>query len=130
MPIAQMRPAQRIDFVDPERSGTYNSPGSSLDLPIPTILVSNDRMDTVLINDVGLSAARVSQFTINDKQHAILEFVRGGGLVALPLPAHVETTTSPTNQVDAYGTVWLNTTTQQVYQTPGDGTWTLLIDFA
>lgn len=94
---------------------------------------SIETMDQALVDDVGIKAADIPVMNVNDKVYALRKFLEGGGTLASlaqALPTHTETTSSPTNEVLPWGTVWLNTTTQQVYQTPGDGTWTLLEDFA
>lgn len=84
----QTRPAQRIDYTDPQRDTSGQDTGSSFDVAsgeldalLPAVLVSNDHMDTVLADDVGVSAARISNMTANDKLHSILEFVKGGGTI-------------------------------------------------
>ena len=93
---------------------------------------SIEAMDLALTSDVGIKAADIPVMNGNDKVYALRKFLEGGGVLkalAQPLPTQIETTTSPTTEKHPWGTVWLNTTTQQVYQTPGDGTWVLLEDF-
>jgi hypothetical protein len=89
MTTAQTRPALRIDYIDPDRNqGDTVSTGSSFDVAagsqdalLPAVLVSQDRMDTVLEDDVGKTTAEISRLTANDKQYAIHEFLRGGGTI-------------------------------------------------
>lgn len=130
---AQLDNVNVVSFAGGPKSGAPATSDSGLTTLQTAFLSSIESMDLVLLSDMGYSQANVDCMNANDKVYAIRKFIEGGGVVKAlhqPIPTQIEVASSPTNEKHPYGTVWLNTSTQQVYQTPGDGTWTLLEDFA
>jgi hypothetical protein len=89
-------------------------------------------MDRVLAaSPLSLSANRISIMTATDKQAYIHHAFTNGDVTSIELmPPVVSDTEDPDDEIHPYGTVWINTATGDVFQTPGDGTWVLQLDAA
>ena len=129
---AQLDNVNVVSYAGGPKSGAPLTSDSGISTINTAFFSSVEAMDLVLLSDMAYAQANIDCMSINDKVYAIRKFIEGGGVpMALhqPIPTQIEVASSPTNEKHPYGTVWLNTATQQVYQTPGDGTWTLLEDF-
>jgi hypothetical protein len=116
-------PVAEVSFVDADRAV---SPSGSMSFPaiVPSLL-DHTSMDAVLTDIMSVTAVHLSRMTLNDKQRAILQAVANGDITTVQLlPTVVTDTDDPVAEVHPYGTVWVNTATPEVFQTPGDGTWT------
>ena len=93
-------------------------------------LLSIAEMDRVLATAPfgTLTERQRDRLTLNDKQRWIMEKIKDGSATTVNLLPPLETDTGdPTTEVHPYGTVWHNTVSGDVFQTPGDGTWAQII---
>lgn len=121
-------PVSEVGFIDLNRSHTYS--GNVGHPGLAQVALSITSMDTILLAaPFSLSQLRVDSMTLQDKAYAIRVALEKGTITPSNLrPPIISTASAPTNQVHPYGTVWHNTSVGgDVYQTSGDGTWTVII---
>lgn len=127
---AQIEPVLPVSFAGPPKSAAPLTGDSAIAEEAVGHLASIKALDLVLLNDMNVSQADIDSMTANDKQFAVKSYLDAGGTITphvMPLPEAVENASAPVAQVHPYGTVWI-TTSGDVYQTPGDGTWDLLYE--
>jgi len=115
-------PVAEVGHLDPGRS-----PSPSLGhVGIAHALLSIEEMDRVLATAPfgSLTELQRDRLTLNDKQRWIFDKIRSGAAATVDLlPPAVSVASDPSDEVHPYGTVWVNTSSGDVFQTPGDGTW-------
>jgi hypothetical protein len=118
-----MDPVATISFVDPERS-SGPTPESSLAPGIVHSFSSIAELDAAL-EAAGDSASFLTGLSLNDKIYRLRSYVADGTVTSASLlPAVTTDTSDPTDEVEPWGAVWVNTATPEVFQSDGQGNWT------
>lgn len=90
---------------------------------------SIEELDEVLLAN-SFTARYLSSLTLNDKIFILRGLIEDGTVTAANLlpDATIDADTDPDDEVEPWGTVWINETTPEVFQSDGIGNWTSIWD--
>lgn len=117
----QVSPVAEVAFISPGREATPNIGFTG----VTQVMLDTATMDDILTSSpISLSQSVVDGMTLMDKQYAIKTAIEQSTISTTDvLPAAVEDTADPVDEVHPYGTVWIASTSGNTFQTPGDGSW-------
>lgn len=115
-------------WVDPDRSSGPTSTGIFKNPGIAFVFSSIAQLDAALL-DSGDTQSYLNTLTVNDKVFRVREKMAAGEISSASLlPAPIVEEDDPDDEVEPWGTVWINSDTNAVFQSDGEGNWVALTE--